>query len=80
MESWGVSAGQLGGHLERCPEQNEATDGSISRRPSEQRGRPHHAGSVGDARKQARTFPRELCLIEEREHRLTNRESIWSGQ
>lgn len=79
MESWGVSAGLLGGHLERCPEQNGATDGSISCRPSEQQGCPHHAGSVGDVRKRARTFPRELCLTGEREHGRTEGNPFGEG-
>lgn len=29
MKSWGVSAGLLEGHLERRPEQNEATDDQL---------------------------------------------------
>lgn len=48
---WNLRVSQLGCseaiHLERCPEQNEATDGSISCRPSEHHGLPHSAGSVG---------------------------------
>ena len=32
----------------------------------------------GDAGKQARTFPQELCLTGAREHRLAKRESSWN--
>lgn len=62
-------AGVLVRRLGRKPEHRAATDGLIRRSLSEQHG-AHAKPALWETQKQSMTFPQELYLIRDRDHRF----------